>query len=62
MSLIRGVLFFFALLYGIIAVHYVTYERLEKKRCLNEVASSLKTVDLSVSYTYESYRKFVYVR
>lgn len=62
MSFLREILFFFALVYGCIVVHYATYDRADKKRRLDEVASVLKTIEPSVSYPYETYRKFVYAQ
>ena len=60
MRLICALLIFFAALYALIAVHYVSLDRAKSEQCLQKLAREIKDVRLSSSFKSKAYAEFVY--
>ena len=51
---------FFTILYLALSLHYWSYDREAKRQALQSVAGVIKDVHPSVSFSYPTYRRFVY--
>jgi hypothetical protein len=51
---------FFAALYALIAVHYVSFDRAKGEQRLQKLAREIKDVRLSSSFKSKAYAEFVY--
>ena len=60
MRLICALIIFFAALYALIAVHYVSFDRTKSEQCLQKLAREIKDVRLSSSFKSKAYAEFVY--
>lgn len=60
MRLICALMIFFAALYALIAVHYVSFDRTKSEQCLQKLAREIKDVRLSSSFKSKAYAEFVY--
>jgi len=60
MRLICALIIFFAALYALIAVHYVSFDRVKSEQCLQKLAREIKDVRLSSSFKSKAYAEFVY--
>lgn len=60
MRLIYALIIFFAALYAIIVVHYVSFDRAKSEQCLQKLAREIKGVRLSSSFKSKAYAEFVY--
>ena len=60
MRLICALMIFFAALYALIAVHYVSFDRAKSEQCLQKLAHEIKDVRLSSSFKSKAYAEFVY--
>lgn len=60
MRLIYALIIFFAALYAIIVVHYVSFDRTKSEQCLQKLAREIKDVRLSSSFKSKAYAEFVY--
>ncbi len=60
MRLICALMIFFAALYALIAVHYVSFDCAKSEQCLQKLAREIKDVRLSSSFKSKAYAEFVY--
>lgn len=60
MRLICALMIFFAALYALIAVHYVSFDHVKGEQCLQKLAREIKDVRLSSSFKSKAYAEFVY--
>ena len=60
MRLICVLIIFFAALYALIAVPYVSFDRAKSEQCLQTLAREIKDVRLSSSFKNKAYAEFVY--
>ena len=60
MRLICALIIFFAALYALIAVHYVSFDRAKSEQSLQKLAREIKDVRLSSSFKSKAYAEFVY--
>jgi len=60
MRLICALMIFFAALYALIAVHYVSFDRAKSEQCLQKLTREIKDVRLSSSFKSKAYAEFVY--
>ena len=60
MRLICALMIFFAALYALIAVHYVSFDRAKSEQCPQKLTREIKDVRLSSSFKSKAYAEFVY--
>jgi len=60
MRLICALTIFFAALYALIVVHYVSFDRAKREQSLQKLAREIKDVRLSSSFRSKAYAEFVY--
>ena len=60
MKLICALTIFFAALYALIVVHYVSFDRAKREQSLQKLAREIKDVRLSSSFRSKAYAEFVY--
>ena len=51
---------FFAVFYALLALHYVNFDKAQKQKELNLIASRIKDVQISTAFISKEYGKFVY--
>ncbi|ALV24620.1 hypothetical protein CIG2463D_1048 [Campylobacter iguaniorum] len=60
MKFIASFVVFFTFLYGLIALHYVSFDRTNKNAKIDELAKNIKDPRLSTTFISKDYKRFVY--